>query len=109
MSNYQGKRFKLSQIPDPANPGAPRPVQPGRTSSSQPVRPPQPAHVARHVRAPQPVAPSNQRVQGALPTCPVTGSNRKLIVLLRPGSVARWKVLLLSAKKAVRFSRDFLL
>lgn len=69
MSNYQGKRFKLSQIPDPANPGAPRPVQPGRTSSSQPVRPPQPAHVARHVRAPQPVAPSNQRVQGALPTC----------------------------------------
>ena len=63
MSNYQGKRFKLSQIPDPANPGAPRPVQPGRTSSSQP------AHVARHVRAPQPVAPSNQRVQGALPTC----------------------------------------
>ena len=35
MSNYQGKRFKLSQIPDPANPSAPRSVQPGRTSSTQ--------------------------------------------------------------------------
>lgn len=63
MSNYQGKRFKLSQIPDPANPSALRSAQPGRTSSTQP------AHVAGHVRAPRPVAPSNQPVQGALPTC----------------------------------------
>lgn len=62
MSNYQGKRFKLSQIPDPANPSALRSVQPGRTSSTQS------AHVAGHVRAPRPVAPSNQHVQGALPT-----------------------------------------
>lgn len=62
MSNYQGKRFKLSQIPDPANPSALRSAQPGRTSSTQS------AHVAGHVRAPQPVAPSNQHVQGALPT-----------------------------------------
>lgn len=62
MSNYQGKRFKLSQIPDPANPSALRSAQPGRTSSTQS------AHVAGHVRAPQPVAPSNQHVHGALPT-----------------------------------------
>lgn len=63
MSNYQGKRFKLSQIPDPANPSALRSAQPGRTSSTQP------AHVAGHVRAPRPVVPSNQPVHGALPTC----------------------------------------
>ena len=62
MSNYQGKRFKLSQIPDPANPSSLRSAQPGRTSSTQS------AHVTGHVRAPQPVAPSNQHVQGALPT-----------------------------------------
>ena len=66
MSDYQGKRFKLSQIPDPANPSAPRSAQPGQTSSSQSVRPPRPAHVADNVRAPQSVAPSSQCVQGAL-------------------------------------------
>ena len=45
MSDYQGKRFKASQIPDPAKPAAPHPAGAGRASSPQ-----QP-------RAPRPVAP----------------------------------------------------
>ena len=46
MSDYQGKRFSASRIPDPAKSGAARAPQQGRTSSPQ-----QP-------RAPRPVTPS---------------------------------------------------
>lgn len=38
MSDYQGKRFKASQIPDPSKPGAARAAQQGRTSSSAAAR-----------------------------------------------------------------------
>ena len=38
MSDYQGKRFKASQIPDPSKPGAARAAQQGRTSSPQQQR-----------------------------------------------------------------------
>ena len=41
MSDYQGKRFKASQIPDPSKPGAAHAAQQGRTSSPQ-----QPARAA---------------------------------------------------------------
>ena len=38
MSDYQGKRFKASQIPDPSKPGAAHAAQQGRTSSPQQPR-----------------------------------------------------------------------
>ena len=42
MSDYQGKRFKASQIPDPSKPGAAHAAQQGRTSSPQQPRAPRP-------------------------------------------------------------------
>lgn len=50
MSDYQGKRFKASQIPDPSKPGAAHAAQQGRTSSPQ-------------QRAPRPVTPATHRRQ----------------------------------------------
>lgn len=50
MSDYQGKRFKASQIPDPSKPGAAHAAQQGRTSSPQ-------------QRAPRPVTPATRRRQ----------------------------------------------
>ena len=42
MSDYQGKRFKASQIPDPSKPGAAHAAQQGRASSPQQPRAPRP-------------------------------------------------------------------
>ena len=46
MSDYQGKRFKASQIPDPSKPGAASAAQQGRTSSPQQPRAPHWQHPA---------------------------------------------------------------
>ena len=51
MSDYQGKRFRSSQIPDPSKPADGRVPQQGRASSPQ------------HARAPRPVVPAGQRRQ----------------------------------------------
>ena len=51
MSDYQGKRFRSSQIPDPSKPADSRAPQQGRASSPQ------------HARAPRPVVPTGQRRQ----------------------------------------------
>lgn len=56
MSDYQGKRFKASQIPDPSKPGAARAAQQGRTSSPQQPRAPRPVTPATHRRQDAPAA-----------------------------------------------------
>lgn len=56
MSDYQGKRFKASQIPDPSKPGAARAAQQGRTSSPQQPRAPRPVTPAKHRRQDAPAA-----------------------------------------------------
>ena len=50
MSDYQGKRFSASRIPDPAKSGAARAPQQGRTSSPQQPRAPRPVTPAKHRR-----------------------------------------------------------
>ena len=56
MSDYQGKRFKASQIPDPSKPGAAHAAQQGRTSSPQQPRAPRPVTPATHRRQDAPTA-----------------------------------------------------
>lgn len=56
MSDYQGKRFKVSQIPDPSKPGATRAAQQGRTSSPQQPRAPRPVTPTSHRRQDTPAA-----------------------------------------------------
>lgn len=56
MSDYQGKRFKASQIPDPSKPGAAHAAQQGRTSSPQQPRTPRPVTPATHRRQDAPAA-----------------------------------------------------
>ena len=56
MSDYQGKRFKASQIPDPSKPGAAHAAQQGRTSSPQQPRAPRPVTPASHRRQDTPAA-----------------------------------------------------
>lgn len=56
MSDYQGKRFKASQIPDPSKPGAAHAAQQGRTSSPQQPRAPRPVTPAMHRRQDAPAA-----------------------------------------------------
>ena len=56
MSDYQGKRFKASQIPDPSKPGAARAAQQGRTSSPQQPRAPRPVTSMSHHRQDTPAA-----------------------------------------------------
>lgn len=56
MSDYQGKRFKASQIPDPSKPGAARAAQQGRTSSPQQPRAPRPVTPTSHRRQDTPAA-----------------------------------------------------
>ena len=56
MSDYQGKRFKASQIPDPSKPGAASAAQQGRTSSPQQPRAPRPVTPATHRRQDAPAA-----------------------------------------------------
>ena len=56
MSDYQGKRFKASQIPDPSKPGAAHAAQQGRTSSPQQPRAPRPVRPATHRRQDAPAA-----------------------------------------------------
>lgn len=56
MSDYQGKRFKASQIPDPSKPGAAHAAQQGRTSSPQQPRAPRPVTLAMHRRQDAPAA-----------------------------------------------------
>ena len=56
MSDYQGKRFKASQIPDPSKPGAAHAAQQGRTSSPQQPRAPRPVTPATHRRQDAPAA-----------------------------------------------------
>ena len=56
MSDYQGKRFKASQVPDPSKPGAARAAQQGRTSSPQQPRAPRPVTPATHRRQDAPAA-----------------------------------------------------
>lgn len=56
MSDYQGKRFKASQIPDPSKPGAARAAQQGRTSSPQQPRAPRPVTPMSHHRQDTPAA-----------------------------------------------------
>lgn len=56
MSDYQGKRFKVSQIPDPSKPGAARAAQQGRTSSPQQPRAPRPVTPTSHRRQDTPAA-----------------------------------------------------
>lgn len=50
MSDYQGKRFKASQVPDPSKPGATHAAQQGRTSSPQQPRAARPVTPATHRR-----------------------------------------------------------
>ena len=54
MSDYQGKRFSASRIPDPAKSGAARAPQQGRTSSPQQPRAPRPVTPAKHRRQDSP-------------------------------------------------------
>ena len=56
MSDYQGKRFSASQIPDPAKPGAAHVSQQGRASSPQQARAPRPVAPATHRRQDTPAA-----------------------------------------------------
>ena len=56
MSDYQGKRFSASQIPDPSKPGAAHAAQQGRTSSPQQPRAPRPVTPATHRRQDTPAA-----------------------------------------------------
>ena len=56
MSDYQGKRFKASQIPDPSKPGAAHAAQQGRTSSPQQPRAARPVTPATHRRQDTPAA-----------------------------------------------------
>ena len=56
MSDYQGKRFKASQIPDPSKPGAAHAAQQGRTSSPQQPRAARPVTPATHRRQDAPAA-----------------------------------------------------
>lgn len=56
MSDYQGKRFKASQIPDPSKPGAARAAQQGRTSSPQQPRAPRSVTPTSHRRQDTPAA-----------------------------------------------------
>ena len=56
MSDYQGKRFSTSRIPDPAKSGAARAPQQGRTSSPQQPRAPRPVTPAKHRRQDTPAA-----------------------------------------------------
>ena len=56
MSDYQGKRFSASRIPDPAKSGAARAPQQGRTSSPQQPRAPRPAMPSKHRRQDTPAA-----------------------------------------------------
>ena len=56
MSDYQGKRFSASRIPDPAKSGAARAPQQGRTSSPQQSRAPRPVTPATHRRQDAPAA-----------------------------------------------------
>lgn len=56
MSDYQGKRFKASQIPDPSKPGAAHAAQQGRASSLQQPRAPRPVTPATHRRQDAPAA-----------------------------------------------------
>ena len=56
MSDYQGKRFKASQIPDPSKPGAAHAAQQGRASSPQQPRAPRPVTPATHRRQDAPAA-----------------------------------------------------
>ena len=56
MSDYQGKRFSASRIPDPAKSGAARVPQQGRISSPQQPRAPRPVTPAKHRRQDAPTA-----------------------------------------------------
>lgn len=56
MSDYQGKRFSASRIPDSAKSGAARASQQGRTSSPQQPRAPRPVTPAKHRRQDTPAA-----------------------------------------------------
>ena len=56
MSDYQGKRFKASQVPDPSKPGATHAAQQGRTSSPQQPRAARPVTSATHRRQDRPAA-----------------------------------------------------
>ncbi len=56
MSDYQGKRFKASQIPDPSKPGAAHAAQQGRASSPQQPRAPRSVTPATHRRQDAPAA-----------------------------------------------------
>ena len=56
MSDYQGKRFKASQIPDPSKPGAVCAARQGRTSSPQQQRAPRSVTPASHRRQDTPAA-----------------------------------------------------
>ena len=56
MSDYQGKRFKASQIPDPSKPGAAHAAQQGRTSSPQQPRALRPMTPATYRRQDAPAA-----------------------------------------------------
>ncbi|MDD6555755.1 MAG: class B sortase [Collinsella sp.] len=56
MSDYQGKRFSASQIPDPSKSGSARSMQQGRASSPQQARAPRPVTPATHRRQDTPAA-----------------------------------------------------
>ena len=56
MSDYQGKRFSASRIPDPSRSGATRLPLQGRTSSPQQPRAPRPVTPAKHRRQDTPAA-----------------------------------------------------
>ena len=56
MSDYQGKRFKASQIPDPSKLSAAHGAQQGRSSSPQQPRAPRPVTPATHRRQDAPAA-----------------------------------------------------
>ena len=56
MSDYQGKRFSASQIPDPSKSGSARSMQHGRASSSQQARAPRPVTPTSHRRQDTPAA-----------------------------------------------------
>lgn len=56
MSDYQGKRFSASHIPDPSKSGSARSMQQGRASSPQQARAPRPVTPTSHRRQDTPAA-----------------------------------------------------
>ena len=83
MSDYQGKRFSTSRIPDPSKSTTARAPQQGRAVSPQQARAPRPATPATHRRQDTPAAyrPSSY---GAAKRPPRSSSHAALLDYTEP-------------------------